>query len=261
MTDVHVNSLPQSTVVVPSKFFDPTGSEFLLRVLPSTGADHPGWNRTAMAVGIHSRFHIATLEHPDSHLGDVGIMFTSAKEAAESLVALLAIDRTYRHVASDVLIMLTLAEGGDAQHDLVEVPLTERARALMQRVEIERSVHRSVLEEGTYSATKVGGLLGSNSKNPRDKASRLRQKSELLGVDVDGSVRYPAFQFDASRAALRPGVAEANRAMNAREDSWAVASWWLTPHARLNEGARPADLALAGDAVRLAQLVASSRTD
>ena len=261
MTAIHIDSLPPGTVIVPTNSFEPSARECLFRLRPWTAADHLAWRRPAMLAGSQSRFHIATFERPGSHLGEVGIMFTSAKDAAASLVELLTIDTTYRHVASDVLIMLTLAEGGDAQHDLVEVPLTERARALMQRVEIERSVHRSVLEEGTYSATEVGGLLGSNSKNPRDKASRLRQKSKLLGVDVDGSVLYPAFQFDASRAALRPGVAETNRAMNAREDSWAVASWWLTPHARLNEGDRPADLALAGDAVSLAQLVDSALTD
>ena len=141
------------------------------------------------------------------------------------------------------------------------MPLTERARELMQRVEIERSVRQSVLAEGTYSATEVGGLLGSTSKNPRDKASRLRQKGDLLGVEVDGSVLYPAFQFDAARAALRAGVAETNQALDAKGDSWAVASWWLSPHARLDTGVRPADLAVAGDAHGLAQLVAAAVAD
>ena len=185
----------------------------------------------------------------------------SAAEVAHQLISVLAEADAYRHVVADVQMMLTLAEGLGGQLPNAQVQVTERARTLMQRVEIERAVRHSVLAEGTYSAAEVGDLLGSAGKNRRDKASRLRQSGYLLGVEVAGSVLYPAFQFDASRASLRPGVAPTNQALNAKGDSWAVASWWLSPHARLDEGVRPADLALASDDSALAQLVAALRTD
>ena len=185
----------------------------------------------------------------------------SSHEVAQLLANLLEHDHAYRHIAGDVRMLLALADGLESRLDVTQVPVSERAKALMQRVEIERAVRHSVLAEGTYSATEVGDLLGSTSKNPRDKASRLRQAGELLGVEVAGSVLYPAFQFDATRASLRPGVAPTNRELNAKDDSWAVASWWLSPHARLDQGVRPADLALAGDEASLSQLVAAIHAD
>jgi hypothetical protein len=57
--------------------------------------------------------------------------------------------------------------------------------------------------------------------------------------EADGTGRVPAFQFDASGLA-RPIVLLINRLLEAGDDPWGVADWWLGGNAWL--GAAPADL-------------------
>lgn len=179
---------------------------------------------------------------------------------ARLVVDLLGASPIYRQAAADVGVLLSLAAGAGATYSDQTVNLTQRARDLMSRVAIEAAVRRSVLDEGTFTAVEVGELLASSGKNSRDKASRLRTKGDLLGLDVDGRVLYPAFQIDPTRAALREGVGEANQVLGAANDPWGVASWWTSPHGRLRHGQSPADLAVEGDTVRLAALVAAAVT-
>ncbi|MET3807857.1 hypothetical protein ABIB25_004884 [Nakamurella sp. UYEF19] len=174
------------------------------------------------------------------------------------VVGLLRRSPTYRQAAPDVEVLLSLAAGAQVTYSDKTVALSQRARDLVSRVAIEAGVRRTVLSEGTFNAVEVGDLLASAGKNTRDKASRLRKKGDLLGLDVDGRVLYPVFQFDPTRAALREGVSTANQALNAAGDPWGVASWWLSPHGRLRGGRRPADLAIDGDTARLAALVAAA---
>lgn len=69
--------------------------------------------------------------------------------------------------------------------------------------------------------------------------ARERLATGDLVVLERGSERVaPAFQFDADGWIL-PSVAYVNTALNAADDPWGVASWWLTPHAALH--AIPAD--------------------
>jgi hypothetical protein len=56
---------------------------------------------------------------------------------------------------------------------------------------------------------------------------------------ADGDVQLPAFQFRESRQA-RPLVLRINRMLEADDDPWGVAGWWLGPNAWL--GAVPAEL-------------------
>lgn len=202
-----------------------------------------------------------TAPKPDGGGAAVDRELANSSDSAiwHSVVGLLSGSTTYRQAVPDVEVMLAMAAGAQ-QHAYSDdaVRLTQRARDLMSRIAIESGVRRSVLDEGALGAVEVAELLASNGRNTRDRASRLRRKGELLGVDVAGRVLYPAFQIDAARAALRPGVGEANQLLNALEDPWGVASWWLSPHGRLRDGQRPADLALEGDTATLAAIATSA---
>jgi hypothetical protein len=73
----------------------------------------------------------------------------------------------------------------------------------------------------------------------------------LIRLDADdGSVRLPAFQFD-DRGAPRLLVLEINQALDAADDPWGVADWWLGANAWL--AAVPADMVgVVDDSVLLA---------
>lgn len=58
----------------------------------------------------------------------------------------------------------------------------------------------------------------------------------------------PEFQFD-EQGNVRPAVATVNRILDADDDPWGSASWWLFPHAALH--AIPADEVRLGDVQRV----------
>ena len=62
--------------------------------------------------------------------------------------------------------------------------------------------------------------------------SRLRRNGVVVGLKVNGSYQYPAFQFDHHEGRVRPIVAKVNVQLNAAGDPWGVASWWLSPSTR-----------------------------
>lgn len=94
---------------------------------------------------------------------------------------------------------------------------------------------------------KIQGLTGSKDANRRNKASRLRRKADIVGLDVGGRTLYPAFQFDRRSGSVRPRVAQINHLLDAAGDPWGVASWWVEPLAWLPEGVSPAQAVLAGE--------------
>jgi hypothetical protein len=66
----------------------------------------------------------------------------------------------------------------------------------------------------------------------------------LLVLEREGHEYAPAFQFDPEGRVLA-AAAIVNEILDARDDPWGAASWWLTPHATL--GGIPADLVRVGD--------------
>ncbi|GAA2207290.1 hypothetical protein GCM10009850_027480 [Nonomuraea monospora] len=81
-------------------------------------------------------------------------------------------------------------------------------------------------------------LLGAPSHLPGEVADGYG--AGLVRLDTpEGTTRLPAFQFDADGRA-RPLVLLVNSLLNAEEDPWGVADWWLGGNAWL--GAAPADL-------------------
>jgi hypothetical protein len=78
-------------------------------------------------------------------------------------------------------------------------------------------------------------LLAAPSLTAAEVAAR-GQDPRLVGLirldGEDGSVRLPAFQFD-DRGAPRLLVLQINRVLDAEDDPWGVADWWLGANAWL----------------------------
>lgn len=69
-------------------------------------------------------------------------------------------------------------------------------------------------------------------------------REQLVVLERDGREVAPAFQLDGEGRVLQT-AAEVNRLLDAADDPWGAAAWWLTPHATLH--AIPADALRAGD--------------
>ena len=80
---------------------------------------------------------------------------------------------------------------------------------------------------------------------PMEQLEQLPPHERPLVLEHAGSVYAPLFQFDPD-GHLRPAAARVNALLDAEEDPWGAASWWLAPHAALH--AIPADALLAGRA-------------
>jgi hypothetical protein len=102
-----------------------------------------------------------------------------------------------------------------------------------------------VLTEGMYDAETVARLLGSASKNPREYASKLRQRGNVMALRHGNRYLFPAFQFDASHREVRPAVAEINELLGVGDDPWSAASFWFSSDPYLK--GRPADVILDPD--------------
>lgn len=120
----------------------------------------------------------------------------------------------------------------------------DSAAAAFPDLAIRFAAQRAILDIDMLSASAVAEVLRQTSKNSREAASRLRLGGTLLGLQPPGAraYLYPAFQFDPLAAAIHPVVAEVNQVLGAAEDPWGVASWWISPHARLEPDQAPRDL-------------------
>lgn len=122
----------------------------------------------------------------------------------------------------------------------------DAAATAVARTHIETAARQSMFEHPHLEAADVADMLRSRDKNRRSPASRLRERGDIVGYEVAGRHLYPAFQFDATTAKVRPIVADVNRSLDARNDPWGVGSWWLSPSGWLPDATSPADLAVAG---------------
>ncbi len=134
------------------------------------------------------------------------------------------------------------------------LPESGLSSGVLQQLRIEAEARRRILRTPLLDASGVAELLGSGVRNSRDVASALRRSGRLLGLDVGGRTLFPAFQVDAQAGKLRAPVARVNLLLGAKGDPWGVASWWVSPNARLAGGVAPAALALAGNEEVLAAL-------
>lgn len=103
----------------------------------------------------------------------------------------------------------------------------------------------AILVTPMFTSEQLGKILVIGIDN-NIEAALLRAKT-ILAIPTMVGYRYPQFQFDTSTASVRPAVAEVNQLLDAANDPWGVASWWLTPSARLTGGLTPANLAMSHD--------------
>jgi hypothetical protein len=116
------------------------------------------------------------------------------------------------------------------------VDAAERSRAVQAQIATEAAY--AIWEEEYFASDQAALALGAKASN-RQRVSALRKSSALLGVPHGNRYLYPRFQFDLGKQALFEEVAEVNTLLDAANDPWGVASWWLSSNGRL--GMRPID--------------------
>lgn len=108
--------------------------------------------------------------------------------------------------------------------------------------------HRGILRQFECVGTADAGFAidaGSNSKRRVSAVRYHRARSELLGLPVGNTYRFPVFQFDTVSARINPLVAYANIALEAKDDPWGAATWWSASNINM-DNARPMDSLQAG---------------
>lgn len=139
-----------------------------------------------------------------------------------------------------LLALLTLQ--GDLVRQLGGEPyrvLDDVAQVVMAQSRLQGEAIQTIWREPMLGPKDAAVALGARATN-REKVRQYRERSWLLGLPVGRGYLYPAFQFDAERRDVFPEVRSINERLDAADDSWGVASWWISRHARLEE--RPVDL-------------------
>ncbi|WP_213578571.1 Abi family protein [Rhodococcus sp. USK13] len=97
--------------------------------------------------------------------------------------------------------------------------------------------HRALRREfETVGASDVGLVLAPTSE-PRSRTSivrRERSAGRLLGLKLGEAFDYPVFQLEKGQSRIHPVAAYANHKLNAADDPWGVARWWVNADVRLN---------------------------
>lgn len=129
------------------------------------------------------------------------------------------------------------------------------ADSALKQARIAGEAVATIWDEELLTSSEAARRLGASPAN-REKINVRRRQSRLLGLPRDGGRRYlfPAFQIDATRQEIYPEVEKINRLLDAANDPWGVASWWLAANGRL--GTRPVDLV---GTERAAELVPAAR--
>ena len=124
--------------------------------------------------------------------------------------------------------------GGEPRQVLDDV-----GHALMAQARLQGDALRTIWREAMLEPKDAAVSLGARATN-REKVRQYRERSWLVGLPSGRGYLYPAFQFDQERRDVFAEVRAVNERLEAVDDPWGVASWWISRHARL--GARPADL-------------------
>lgn len=201
---------------------------------------------------------------PPQDVADVVWQEAAALTAVDfsTVVQRLLAARTGASRASEVGTVLSAYLTSETQVEMLAgqpVDIVDHLSDHLRRIALLSTARRAVLAETMLESTAVGEALGSTSTNAREAASILRRSGRLLGVKVQNRYLYPAFQFDFGKQELREVAGDVNRLLEALEDPWGVASWWVTSNARL-EGAAPREL-LGTDRERDLLELASAETD
>ena len=95
-------------------------------------------------------------------------------------------------------------------------------------------------DHDALEAEQVHALYGSRAKNKSALAARWRAEGKIFAVEHEGSLLYPAFQFDA-QGRPRLVVADLLAILAAKLGGWQLVLWFASRNGWL-DGARPLDL-------------------
>ncbi len=144
---------------------------------------------------------------------------------------------------------LTKSLAGDGTMvDDVEELLT--ADDVLRIARVRGEAEAGILRHPMLDSSGLARALGSSSSNPREYASRVRARGDVVGLPRANGHVFPAFQVDVTRGRVWPIVVEINHRLDAKEDPWGVASWWLMsspelgvePYRLVSDPAREGDL-------------------
>lgn len=166
---------------------------------------------------------------------------------APMVVAVTARDATEAALLTDLLYVVKSHLDSDrGTRERVLRALLPAARLTMSPVVLEQ-VQRNAdargelaAEFGLLSSTQVANLAGSTASNPAALASRWGKERKVFTVDVDGSGRFPGFQFGQNGRPL-PVIAEVLAVVGERVTGWELALWFTGSSGRLG-GDRPVDV-------------------
>lgn len=111
--------------------------------------------------------------------------------------------------------------------------------SLLRQARIAGEASASIWEFPMLRPSAAAISLGVRSTN-RERVRTYRERSWLLGLRKGSGYIYPEFQFDPETRDVFEEVRQVNEMLDALEDPWGVASWWMTPNSRLD--ARPVEL-------------------
>ena len=97
-----------------------------------------------------------------------------------------------------------------------------------------------ISEFGLLSSADVASLAGSRAKNKASLAHRWKQEGRIFSVPYEGSVQFPAFQFD-REGRPHKAVAGVLRALGAKISEWGLGLWFTADNGWLGDK-RPVDL-------------------
>ncbi len=170
-------------------------------------------------------------------LHDAGIDTTRVRRAVRDIRKLLMLDLPSGSALRD---QLSRERRATATVSLPDTDLLSAARALLESVvwsylsaesaELARAARRRLLAAPARGAER---LTAKTARDPA-RAGLIRLKGH------GGTSCFPDFQFDPVTGEPRPVVQEINRMLQAEEDPWGAADWWLAGNVWLH--GTPADL-------------------
>jgi hypothetical protein len=149
-----------------------------------------------------------------------------------------------RLVLACVQIMGSLAHQRRDTERLIEAMIPESPvptpSAVLQARRNAAAREELIAEFGLLSSGEVAVRAGSRAKNRAALANRWKQEGRVFSVPHQGSVHYPAFQFDEEGQPCA-AVAGVLRALGAKLSDWSLALWFTGRYGSLGDR-RPVDL-------------------
>jgi hypothetical protein len=163
---------------------------------------------------------------------------------SEDRPAQLEIAEASRLVLACTQIIESLVRQGRDTERLIEAMLPDSPvptpPAVLQARRNAAAREALIAEFGLLSSSDIAIRAGSRAKNKAALANRWKQERRIFSVPLQGSVFYPAFQFD-DEGQPCAAVAGVLRALGVKLSDWSLALWFTGRYGSLGDR-RPVDL-------------------